>query len=388
MKILSYLNVSNVDDIECDSGYIFNYTIASELSSRGVRVDIIFPSELRGRINKISSDSQHFVEMGHTKYEVRYHFSWNELKRLIELLQPDVIFLNQAELTAHMKALLVEMGLDQAIKIVSYCHYPALHLNDDGKPCKDYSLDNGGLGEDIIDNLFSALNIADLFFVQSNFAKRLLLDYANSNNKPIKKEIYILSPPYDNCLNDVPVLTKKRNAVLYNHRLYDSYGTREFIDFVCSNSEFNFIVTDPMINRGSDRSRFNSSPTVNRISLMEQQNVKVVDGSRRSSYIEAIDSCKVAIAPYRRACVWSMAVVDCFCRGLPVIGPDFAAFVELIPEFLRYKTPAEERTILRRLLNDSDFWNESTYSCRKILDSISPAVIVDSLMCQIERIIK
>lgn len=132
MKILSYLNVSNVDDIECDSGYIFNYTIASELSSRGVRVDIIFPSELRGRINKISSDSQHFVEMGHTKYEVRYHFSWNELKRLIELLQPDVIFLNQAELTAHMKALLVEMGLDQAIKIVSYCHYPALHLNDDG----------------------------------------------------------------------------------------------------------------------------------------------------------------------------------------------------------------------------------------------------------------
>ena len=111
MKILSYLNVSNVDDIECDSGYIFNYTIASELSSRGVRVDIIFPSELRGRINKISSDSQHFVEMGHTKYEVRYHFSWNELKRLIELLQPDVIFLNQAELTAHMKALLVEMGL-------------------------------------------------------------------------------------------------------------------------------------------------------------------------------------------------------------------------------------------------------------------------------------
>lgn len=188
MKILSYLNVSNVDDIECDSGYIFNYTIASELSSRGVRVDIIFPSELRGRINKISSDSQHFVEMGHTKYEVRYHFSWNELKRLIELLQPDVIFLNQAELTAHMKALLVEMGLDQAIKIVSYCHYPALHLNDDGKPCKDYSLDNGGLGEDIIDNLFSALNIADLFFVQSNFAKRLLLDYANSNNKPIKRK--------------------------------------------------------------------------------------------------------------------------------------------------------------------------------------------------------
>ena len=34
MKILSYLNVSNVDDIESDSGYIFNYTIAAEFLSK------------------------------------------------------------------------------------------------------------------------------------------------------------------------------------------------------------------------------------------------------------------------------------------------------------------------------------------------------------------
>lgn len=129
---------------------------------------------------------------------------------------------------------------------------------------------------------------------------------------------------------------------VYNHRLYDSYGTKEFIRFVNTNFEFNFLVTDPMINRGADRSKFNSSPMENRLSLQKMDNVKIIDGSNRLNYIRAIDSCKVAIAPYRRACVWSMSVIDCFCRGIPVIGPNFAAFNEIIPDFLRYETIKEE----------------------------------------------
>ena len=152
MKILSYLNVSNVDDIESDSGYIFNYTLAAEFHSRGIEFDIIFPQELFGKVDNISSSHQHFIKMGHTKYEVRYNFAWTDVKRLIVKIHPDVLFLNQAELTAHVKALLVEVGWDKTTKIVSYCHYPALHINDTGEPCVDYSLNNGGLAEDIIDS--------------------------------------------------------------------------------------------------------------------------------------------------------------------------------------------------------------------------------------------
>ena len=110
------MNVSNVDDIESDSGYIFNYTIAVEFLSKGIEFDIIVPQELSGKLNKISSGHQHFIKMGHTKYEVRYNFAWTEVKELIVQMHPDIFFLNQAELTSHVKALLVETGLDKATK--------------------------------------------------------------------------------------------------------------------------------------------------------------------------------------------------------------------------------------------------------------------------------
>lgn len=386
MKILSYLNISNVDDIESDSGYIFNYTIAEECLSRGIQFDVIFPQELAGRVEKISREHQHFIIMGHTKYEVRYQFAWEDVKKIIEQIHPDVFFLNQAELTAHVKALLVEMRLEKVIKIVSYCHYPALHVSDMGRPCIDYSLNNGGLAEDIIDKLYSAVNIADLFFVQSHFAKQLLIDYACSERYKLNKEILILPPPYDGRLIKVPNSSERSNTILYNHRLYDSYGTKEFIRFVNTNFEFNFLVTDPMINRGADRSKFNSSPMENRLSLQKMDNVKIIDGSNRLNYIRAIDSCKVAIAPYRRACVWSMSVIDCFCRGIPVIGPNFAAFNEIIPDFLRYETIKEEQTLIDRLFRDSVFWIESVHSCQRLLKKISPSSIVETLLSDINRI--
>ena len=250
----------------------------------------------------------------------------------------------------------------------------------------DYSLNNGGLAEDIIGNLYSAVNIADLFFVQSHFAKRLLKDYANAIGYKLKKEIMVLPPPYDNLLIKAPNNIRKGNVILYNHRLYDSYGTKEFIEFVKKNPDLSFLVTDPMINRGTDRSRYNQSPMTNRLALQEMDNVKMIDGSNRLAYIQAIDSCKVAIAPYRRACVWSMAVVDCFCRGLPVIGPNFASFDEMIPNKLRYESASEERLLIEKLLREPDFWTDSVSSCKLLLKKISPSIIIDGFLYQINHV--
>lgn len=134
------------------------------------------------------------------------------------------------------------------------------------------------------------------------------------------------------------------------------------------------------------RSRYNISPMTNRLALQELDNVKILDGSNRMDYIQAIDSCKIAIAPYRRACVWSMAVIDCFCRGLPVIGPNFASFNEIIPDFLRYETVSKERLLVDKLLREPDFWMDSVNSCKLLLKRISPSTIVEAIMYQIDRI--
>ena len=209
---------------------------------------------------------------------------------------------------------------------------------------------------------------------------------SNAIGYKLKKEILILPPPYDNLLIKAPNNIKKGNAILYNHRLYDSYGTKEFIEFVKKNPDLLFLVTDPMINRGTDRSRYNQSPMINRLALQEMDNVKLIDGSNRLEYIQAIDFCKVAIAPYRRACVWSMAVVDCFCRGLPVIGPNFASFDEIIPDILRYESASEERLLIEKLLIEPDFWTECTSTCKLLLKRLSPSTIVEAIIYQINRI--
>ena len=45
--IASYLNISNVNDIECDSGYIFNYTLYNSFVKDKIDFKIILPEELK-----------------------------------------------------------------------------------------------------------------------------------------------------------------------------------------------------------------------------------------------------------------------------------------------------------------------------------------------------
>ena len=75
-----------------------------------------------------------------------------------------------------------------------------------------------------------------------------------------------------------------------------------------------------------------------------------------------------------------MSIIDCYCRGIPVIGPNIAAFPELIPSFLLYSSPLEERALIERLLYDDNFWIESVYECRKILKEVEPNNIVNKIL--------
>ena len=162
MKILSYLNISNVNDIECDSGYIFNYTLYNSFAKDKIDFKIILPEELQEQKMRFSNRDVFFTDMGKTKYKTRYFFPWDEMYRIILDFVPDVIFINQSELTSSIKALLIENNLSK-IKLVTYCHYPALHIDALGNSIIDYTLNDGNIGQSIVYNILSAINIADFF---------------------------------------------------------------------------------------------------------------------------------------------------------------------------------------------------------------------------------
>lgn len=379
MRILSYLNISNIDDIESDSGYIFNYTLANSFQSKGHVFGIIIPEKLRQVQTRFSDVQTFYIDMGTTKYESRYRFEWSATSDIISDFNPDILFLNQVELTATFKVLLQSIQKEPA-KIFTYCHYPAIHIDSNNEVVIDYTLNDHDVGENIIFNILSAINIADVFAIQSAFARNLLIDFAKKHSFDLRKTIEIIPPPYDDKLYDTKITEKKSNRILYNHRLYDSYGTSHFIDFVAANPDLSFIVTDPMSNRSTSRSKYNNSPQDNRYILDSFDNVKVINGGNRIEYVDAIDTCRLAIAPHRTACVWSMSIVDCFCRGVPVIGPNIAVFKELLPEELLFENCEEERNLIQKLISDDDFWSLCVHRCQERLNELSPMSISGKIL--------
>ena len=379
MKILSFFNVSNIDDIESDSGYIFNHLLYTSFIKNGFDFRIILPTGLENKTLRFDSSHIYHAEMGETKYTARYYFSFERIRNIILDYKPDVIFVNQCELTATFKAMLLECGIEKNTKIITYCHYPALHLDANDDTIMDYTLNDGGLCQSILSNIFSAVNIADAFVIQSEFAKGILQNFAEKHNI-VLKDIAVYPPPYDTDFYMEEMSEKNSASILYNHRLYDSYGTKEFISFVKNNPDLQFIVSDPMANRSNKRKRSNSTPEENREILKAFNNVTLKPGGNRVEYSNNIDMSRLAVAPYRKACVWSMSVIDCYCRFVPVIGPDISALRELIPANLLFTSEEQERELAVRLVNDDDFWYESVKKSREILKNISPDIIAKNII--------
>ena len=124
MKILSYLNVSNLDNIESDSGYIFNYTLAYALRNRGEHFSIILPYEMKGLSTRFSDDMCFYAKMGKTKYEARFFIDWIRIANIVAEYKPDVILLNQSELTAAFRSMLNDNGLDKNSNMITTQYHP------------------------------------------------------------------------------------------------------------------------------------------------------------------------------------------------------------------------------------------------------------------------
>ena len=77
MKILSYFNISNIDDIESDSGYIFNHLLYQAFLKQGVKYKIVLPIELIGKSTRFDLADSFYINMGTSKYKARYYYPWD-----------------------------------------------------------------------------------------------------------------------------------------------------------------------------------------------------------------------------------------------------------------------------------------------------------------------
>jgi len=378
MKILAIINVSNTDDLTCDSGVIFQRILAKEFTTYGVEYGIIGPELKAFRDLDLQGVKKHYVNLGTTRYASRFSFDWNALYSIIQQEEPDLIFNNQIEITAALRSLLVTAGIPQ-LPIVSYCHYPALWGVKNCIPQIDDSLNHQSLGLPIVFDILGALLTANTVILQSEFAKELLVKTAHYFNIKEFQDIVVIPPPADPLLAaDQPIQIPKKNRIIYNHRLYQSYGSEEFFQFIesISNLDFELIVSDPMPRRSSVRSNLSASPAYYRERVAQMKRTTLVDGNvERSRYKEIIKGAKIAFAAFRKACVWSMAAVDCMGLGIPVVAPNYAAYPEFIPQSLLFDNFLQASDVTDRLLNDDHFWKKSSQVCYEMALQLAPDLI-------------
>lgn len=390
MKILSILNISNKDDIHCDSGYIFQRILSEQFSKNGDEYIVAASDCEQFKNTKNPYINKKYIKLGTNKYSSRFDFDSIEFEKLLKETTPDIIFNTQVELTSAIKSVLIWNKMD--IPIVTYCHYPALWANNPKSkiPEIDESLNCGNIGHSILFDIFGALKTSDAFIIQSNFAKSLIEKAAKFHNIQYKNDIQVIAPPAD------PIFLDKNSYInrdiklnfIYNHRLYKTYGTAEFIELfnkIYKKTGIKCIISDPMINRSKERQKLNSTPSEFRETMRNSQAFIVSNkNTNRNNYKKLLLQSFAGFAPLRRACVWSMASIDCMGLGIPVLAPNYAAFPEFIPPELIYKDYRKLETIVNRLINDEKFrykmskkcfYNATKFSAEKIANKFNKIFI-------------
>ncbi len=388
MKILSIINISNLENIGSDSGVIFHRTLFTECVKLGYEIVIASPVDLN-----IANTKHIKHEVGKSKYDVRFRFDWDRNKELLLKIRPDVLICHQIELTSHYRALLTTTGLNH-IKLLSYYHYlPMMEIKGD-EIIWDPSLNHNGLAEIIFFNIISAIKTADVLFVTSMYSRKMLIDCCAKYHITIPQEkIVVMPPPADPFfLLDKPMLTQclNSNTVLYNSRLYEQYGTDFLIEIIehFKNTNVKFMVTDFFQNKNGERKKLDIKTEWYRNYLKEHPNVVVrYDGDIRHVYRdEIIANSTVVFGPYRKNANWSMGMIDAFMMGVPGIAPRFASFVEFVPDSLLYDTKKEAIFLLEKILQDDKFRLNTIDQCKEIYSKFLPEKIAKIFFLVVKKL--
>jgi hypothetical protein len=355
-RILYHLNISNVDRLWADSGWIFARILLPALATMGFELVLLAPEGLDD-----SRITWHRMKPMGNKHAARFSFDVDDWVQLIRRYDPDVVVCNQVEQAAAVRGALVESG-SQA-KLVGYCHYLPFWV-EDSKVVIDRSLDHGGLGRPILLSLLAGISACDTVVVHNELAVQWLSFLGDNFGLSFGNYLRAVPPPRDPTL----VLRKGERAIgrdlrtfiaIYNHRLYDHYGTPAFLDLAAKlqgMSNLRIDVSDVLGIRSAERRRLDKSPDINRRSLRGLPNVRIVDDCvSRESYRHLLAAAHFAFAPFRYGLTWSMSVVDCQAMGLPVLAPRSPWGSERVHHELLFDYSAEALEIIRRLMADSEF---------------------------------
>lgn len=396
MKILSILNISNKDNISCDSGYIFQCILSSQFEKMGHKYVVAGSNCPEFKQATELKCKKEYINLGTNKFSSRFDFNSDEIAKLIQKVKPDVIFNTQAELTSAIRSVLVWNQLNTPL--VTYCHYPALWANNmkSRTPEIDQSLNAGNLGNKIVFDILTALQTSDLFIIQSEFAKSLIVKAAKYYKVPYdSKKLIVLAPPADPLFLDkkngyITTLTNKKNYI-YNHRLYKTYGTQDFIDiFAELHKQFGIqcVVLDPMQKRSQKRATQNNTPADFVKIMSKMPGISIAQNNKtRNAYKTILNSGLVCFAPLRKSCVWSMACMDCMGLGMPVVAPNMAAFPEFVPKSLLYKNKRQLNKIISKLQTNDVFVKQMSEQCVISAHKYSPEKTAEKLFCEFNKLV-
>lgn len=376
MKILSFLNVSNLQRITCDSGFNFQRLVAHEFIRAGHKFTFASPVPIAGLQH--SHYRYILLSFGQHKYEVRFTFPWRRIEEAILLEEPDIIWVNQPELAPAFRALL--SSIRSSASLITYLHYFPYEICAQGNLTFDPSLD---LHEHSLSIPLAFLNgvvSSDLVLVHSTFAYKLLLKGLQSFSLTLARgsSVAVVPPPFDpSLIPDSTTRFQDRTSIVYNHRLYTQYGTQTIIDYLkrgVYTNNHNIVVMDILGQRSPERKKLDPSVEQFRADLKLIPSVVFDEGGDdRNYYKHVLARTKFGVAPFRSCCPWSMSVIDCLAAGLPVLAENQAFFSEVVPQECLHDGSYEQFSFIwRKLACDKIFWRSCSDAGRNMIAHLTP----------------
>ncbi len=384
-SLLYLLNVSNPGRLSADSGLLFADILAPALLDRGVRLTVAGPVGLADpRAGHVE------VSAPATKYRARFAFDVDACAGLLGQVRPEVVAANQIEAAPGVRAAMLEAGTDALL--VGYCHYLPFHVDGAGRMHLDPSLSDGDLGHPVLLAFAAGLMACDRVMVHSTVARTWLHLLAERLRLNLGDRVRVVPPPAD------PRLVRPAGRVLlpeagpvgvYNHRLYEHYGTGQFVDLARRLHDavpVRLRVMDLFGARRPDRTRLDASPERYRSLLAALGNVEVVsDYGDRARYRDLLGGALFGIAPFRAGCTWSMSVIDCLGMGLPVLTPRLGWLAEIADPELAFDHPDEAVSIVGRLVSDPGFAFAASDRAVRRVAQLAPDVVADAYLKAITR---
>ncbi|MFD8632270.1 glycosyltransferase family 1 protein [Streptomyces sp. NPDC059533] len=375
-RILYLLNISNPDKLASDSGWIFADLLAPPMIDQGAEFVMAAPARVsdgRARFERTTVPVN--------KYRARFDPGMDELVALIKRTAPDVVVANQIEAAPAVRAALLE-AKSHAL-LTGYCHYLPFSTQP-GRLVQDPALDDRGLGWPVLLAFAAGLAACDRILVHSETAASWVTDAAARAGTDIADRMRIVPPPRDERLvRDPATLTAPTTGTpltgIYNHRLYEHYGTPRFVTLaeqLTARTKARLRVMDLFGTRSPERVALDDSPERMRAELAALPGVEVrTDLGDRGTYRRMLEECQFGFGPFRAGCPWAMSVIDCQSMGLPVIAPKMDWFAEHIADGLLFTTDAEAVALVERLAHDEDFYLDHAKGALASTTGLHPASV-------------